>query len=78
MIVVYSKTCAPCKYRVELIHIKKFARSIGAEVKIVETLSRADLEKEAKLLSEIDMPFVYNTNTRSSMALTEVSKGFTI
>jgi hypothetical protein len=78
MILIYSRTCTPCKYRSQLSHIKLFACSIRTEVKIIETLGRPDLEAEAKQVSDIEMPFVHNTETKTSKSMTEVSKGFTI
>lgn len=78
MIEVYSRTCAPCQYRVQLSHLRHYAHALGTDVKIVETIGRPDIEQRAKELTDVPLPFVYNTETRGSMSLGMVNKEVSI
>lgn len=78
MLQVYSRTCAPCQYRVQLLHLRHYAHTLGTDVKIIETIGRPDIEQRSKELTDVPLPFVYNTETRGSMALSMVNKDISI
>jgi hypothetical protein len=71
MIVIYTAVCAPCRYRAQMRHAKWYARSIGVEAKVVEAIGNPEVVKEARKLSTLPMPFVYNDATGDSIALAE-------
>lgn len=78
MIKLYTRTCAPCQYRVQLSHLKAYASRLNTELKIIETIGRPDLEQKAKDLTDVTIPFVYNTETRGSIAMREVTREISI
>lgn len=69
MIIVYTKVCAPCRYRAQLSHVKRYARFIGAEYKVVELIGQPEKERLVRQLSNLDLPFVYNDQTQASESL---------
>lgn len=78
MLQVFSRTCAPCAYRVQLSHLRHYAHTLGTDVKIIETIGRPDIEQRAKELTDVSLPFVYNTETRGSISLGMVNKELSI
>lgn len=75
MFVIYTNTCTPCKYRSQLNFINTLARERKTEVKIVETKYNAALLDEARYVSDIELPFVYNSDKRVSVRMSDVRNG---
>lgn len=69
MLIVYTHRCAPCKYKSELKAVNQLSRSINTRVAIKEVRSSSLLMKEAAQLTDISIPFVHNTDTKSSISL---------
>lgn len=78
MLIVYTNVCTPCKYRSQMRHIDNRARELNTKVKTVETKYNPEFLKQSQEVSDVQLPFVYNTDTRSSLSLNEVKEGFDI
>lgn len=69
MITIYTDRCLTCKYKTEVKVVKAFARSIGSQVQIKKTRYNHVIEAEAKQLTDVPMPYVYNDETKCAVAL---------
>jgi hypothetical protein len=69
MLVVYTNKCIPCKHKSEIRAVNSIARSLKTCVIIKEVRSNKVLIKEATSVSDVAIPFVHNTDTKSSISL---------
>jgi hypothetical protein len=69
MLVVYTNKCIPCKYKSEIRAVNSIARSLNTGVIIKEVRSNKALMKQAAMVSDVALPFVYNTDKKSSISL---------
>lgn len=72
MLVLYTDICTPCKYKVQMNHLRHAARQRGTDVKVLEVKYHPEWLEEARQLSALALPFVYDTEAKISVSLKNI------
>lgn len=72
-LIIYANSCIPCTHRHDFKLVKKFAKTNNLNVTVRRVAISKDWQEEAQRRSDIDLPYVYNSQNGSSVRLKGVS-----
>ena len=73
-LIIYTDRCVPCVYKHDFKLVKQFAKKNDYNVQVRRTAISKDWQREAKEVSDIELPYIYNPDTTASVRLQGVNE----
>lgn len=71
--IIYSDNCIPCKFKKDYRVVLDFAHKNNIHVVDRRVVIKPEWREEAISRSDIDMPYIYNEDTKASVRLKDVT-----